>query len=397
MLLHLRTYFTHKHSLAIGAVFVSMGFLYGNWATLIPFIKQKFDLNDAELGLLLLCMPFGSTVTNPLATVLIQSFGMRWTTIFGVFFLAFAFALPFLIDNLAITAVVLVLVGSSEAITNIAMNTCVTNIENHEGINIMSTCHGMFSAGLMLGSVMASLLIGMHISPQIQCLLISSLIVLLALFIRPTINQIHEEKTTNEHRGGGSPPEGLPSEAKFVLPKGAFLLMICISLCTNVTEGSMADWTAVYMRDIVQTNAYAVGWGLAGYSMFMALGRFLGDNLIPKYGTNNMLKFGGIIAALGILLAVLLPNTATAIVGFAFVGAGVSCAAPILYGSAARIPNMAKGAGLATMNTFSIGGFLAGPVVIGFISKATSLPIAISVIAVLALLWSFLSGKVKLY
>jgi MFS family permease len=159
----------------------------------------------------------------------------------------------------------------------------------------------------------------------------------------------------------------------------------------------MADWTAVYMRDVVQTNAYAVGWGLAGYSMFMALGRFLGDNLIPKYGSNNMLKIGGIVAALGILLAVLLPNTATAIIGFALVGAGVSCAAPILYGSAARIPNMAQGAGLATMNTFSIGGFLAGPVVIGFISKATSLPIAIGVIAVLALLWAFLSGKVKLY
>jgi MFS family permease len=390
MLIHLKTYFLNKRSLAIGAVFVAMGFLYGNWATLIPSIKQKFDLNDAELGLLLLCMPFGSTVTNPLATVLIQRFGMRWTTIFGVFFLAFAFASPFLIDNLAITAIVLVLVGSSEAITNIAMNTCVTNIENHEGINIMSTCHGMFSAGLMLGSVMASMLVGMHFSPQIQCILMSFLIVLLAIFIRPTINQIHEEKT--EQSGGVS-----PLEAKFTFPKGAFLLMICISLCTNVTEGSMADWTAVFMRDVVKTQDYFIGWGLAGYSMFMALGRFLGDSLIPKYGSNNIIKFGGIVAAFGILLAVLFPFTASAICGFAMVGAGVSCAAPILYGSAARIPNMAKGAGLATMNTFSITGFLAGPVFIGFISKAVSLPFAISLVAILAILWAILARKVKLY
>eukprot|EP01035_Chromulina_nebulosa_P059722 gene59722-81718_t len=131
----------------------------------------------------------------------------------------------------------------------------------------------------------------------------------------------------------------------------------------------MADWTAVYMRDVVQTDDYFIGWGLAGYSMFMALGRFFGDALIPRFGGNAVLRIGGIIAALG---------------------AGVSCGAPILYGSAARVPGMAKGAGLATMNTFSMGGFLAGPVLIGFISKSVNLPFAFSIVAVLAIVWAFL-------
>jgi MFS family permease len=383
---HLKTYFTHRQSLAVGVVFVAMGFLYGNYATLIPYLKAKFELNDAQLGLLLLSMPFGSTVTNPIATLLIQRLGMQKTTIFAMFFLGISFMVPFYLDNIYLVAIALVLVGSSEAITNIAMNTCVTAIEIHEKINIMSTSHGMFSAGLMVGSLVASLMVGLQITAPIHILIMSSIVILWALIIRKTILGIYDEPTPKNE-----------SEAKFTFPRGTLLWMIGISLCTNITEGSMADWTAVYMKEIVQTNDFFIGWGLAGYSMFMALGRFVGDKIIPVYSSNKILLYGGILAALGLIIAIFMPYTASSIIGFAMVGAGVSLGAPILYSSAARIPNMAKGAGLATMNTFGILGFLAGPVVIGFISKAINLPFAFGVIMVLALLWSYLVSKVKLY
>ncbi len=390
MLKHLRTFFTHPQSLAIGLVFISVGFLFGNWATLIPFIKQKFELNDAQLGLLLLSMPLGATVMNPFSTYFINRFGMLNTTIIGLILLSITYAIPVSINSLGLVSMTLILVGMSMSVTNVAMNTCVTSLEHQFGINIMSTCHGMFSAGLMFGSIIASILQGMKVLPSYQMISNAVLITMLTLFLRPIILSIHEEKITES--GGGSPPG-----SKFILPKGALLLMILISLCTNITEGTMADWAAVYMRDIVQTDAYFIGWGLAGYSMFMAMGRFLGDALIPRFGGNNIIRAGGVIVAVGILIAVFLPYTITTIIGFTLVGAGVSCAAPILYGSAARVPGMALGAGLATMNTFSMAGFLTGPVIIGFISKSVNLSFAISLIAILALVWAFLANKVKLY
>ncbi|GAB2636450.1 MFS transporter [Emticicia sediminis] len=389
MLTHLRTFFTHRQGLAIGMVFISVGFLFGNWATLIPYIKGKFNLNDAQLGLLLLSFPIGATAMNPFSTFFINRFGMLNTTIIGLILLATTFVCPVGASWLPLTSFSLIIVGMCLSVTNVAMNTCVTSLEHQYGINIMSTCHGMFSAGLMFGSIAASILRGMKIEPVLQMAVIAVVITALVLILRPIILGIHEEKITEEESGGGG--------AKFILPKGALLLMILISLCTNVTEGTMADWTAVYMRDIVQTDDYFIGWGLAGYSMFMSLGRFVGDALIPRFGGNAVLRTGGIIAALGITLAIIFPYTITAILGFTLVGAGVSCGAPILYGSAARVPGMAKGAGLATMNTFSMGGFLAGPVLIGFISKSVSLPFAFSIVAILALVWAFLVNRVKLY
>jgi MFS family permease len=397
MFTHIRTFFTNRQSFAIGMVFISVGFLFGNWATLIPYIKQKFDLDDAQLGLLLLSMPIGATVMNPFSTYFINRFGMLNTTILGLILLVVTYILPVTFAYLPLVSVGLVLVGMSLSVTNVAMNTCVTSLEHQYGINIMSTCHGMFSAGLMFGSISASILRGMQIEPVLQMTFIAVVITALVMLLRHTILSIHNEKYTEEGEDGGTPTGGTPLGAKFILPKGALLLMILISLCTNVTEGTMADWTAVYMRDVVQTDDYFIGWGLAGYSMFMALGRFLGDALIPRFGGNAVLRTGGIIAALGIVLAIIFPYTMTSILGFMLVGAGVSCGAPILYGSAARVPGMAKGAGLATMNTFSMGGFLAGPVLIGFISKSVNLPFAFSIVAVLAIVWAFLVNKVKLY
>ncbi|MFB0908500.1 MAG: MFS transporter, partial [Spirosomataceae bacterium] len=90
----------------------------------------------------------------------------------------------------------------------------------------------------------------------------STLVILLALLTRKQVFGIHEEDVDNSAPGG----------SKFVFPTGMFLLIILISLCTNITEGAMADWTAVYMREIVKTTPFFIGWGLAGYSFFMALG-----------------------------------------------------------------------------------------------------------------------------
>lgn len=387
MLSHLKTYFTHKQSIAVGVAFWGVGFLFGNWATLIPSIKLKFNLDDAQLGLLLLSLPLGAMVFNPVAAKLISSYGMRKIHILGMVILPICYSLPLAMPYLPLVSLGLISIGMSLSMLNVAMNTCATAIEQNDKITILSTSHGMFSLGLMMGSVACSFALGMNFSPMFYMAIMAFFILILGQLSRSAVLSINEENT----------PKKEEQKTKFSFPTGILLLMILISICTNITEGCMADWTAVYMRDVVQTSPYFIGWGLAGYSLFMALGRFLGDGIIPRIGVNNVLVYGGILAILGVVIAVLLPYTFSTIIGFSLVGAGVSCAAPILYGSAARVPGKAKGEGLATMNTFSMGGFLLGPVLIGFISEAVSLPFAFGVVAFLIGVWVLLSKRVDLY
>jgi len=58
---------------------------------------------------------------------------------------------------------------------------------------------------------------------------------------------------------------------------------------------------------------------------------------------------------------------------------------------------MPDAGGLAVMNTFAMGGFLLGPVVIGFISDLTNLAVAFGMVLILSALWFYKSIYARLY
>lgn len=388
MFSHLKIYFRHSQTVAVGVAFWVVGFMFGNWATLIPSVKLKFDLDDAQLGLLLLALPAGAIAFNPAASAFISRIGMKRTYFLGFISLGLCYTLPLSMPTAPTAAFGLLLTGMSISLLNVSMNTCAAVIEQNERLSIMSSSHGMFSIGLMCGSLITGLALGLEINPTTYMFTMCGLVILLALITKKRVFSIHEDQTAEKAN---------EKKANFALPKGVFLLLIIIGVCSNITEGAMADWTAIYMREVVGTSNFFVGWGLAGYSFFMAMGRFLGDGIIPRFGANKVMIAGGITVIIGLLIALILPKTVFAIIGFSLIGAGVSCAAPILYGSATRVPDMSKGSGLATMNTFAMGGFLLGPVAIGFISEATSLPIALTFVMLLVVVWVVLSNRIKFF
>ncbi len=386
MFSHLIKFIHHRQSIAVGLVFLIMGMLFGNWATLIPIIKSKFQLDHAQLGLLILCFPVGAALANPISTWFIHKYGMQWMTILGLSSMCISYLFPVLSPWVWGACIALFFTGITIGFTNMSMNTCAAALEMQRKAHIMSTCHGLFSLGLMLGSLYSSTMIGLQVIPFIQSGLLSLILLGIGWRISSTLFSIKEDH----------PIDSDLTKPKFSFPKGPLLIMIAIAICTNLTEGTMADWTAVYLRDIVHTEPYFLGWGLASYSFFMAIGRFFGDYVIPTHGANKILKWGGLLSALGIALAVIFPITWICILAFGMVGLGVSCGAPIMYGAAARLPNLAKGVGLASLNTFSVISFLGGPVIIGFISTAINLQVALALISLVGLLWVFLASKISL-
>lgn len=369
-------------------MFGFFGLMFGTWAALIPFIKDKFALNEAELGILLLCLPAGITMMNPFSIPILHKLGAVRTALLSLPLAAAMFMLPFLMPNVWLTGASLFFAGTVFSMVNMSMNTCATQIELHLDLRIMSTCHGLWSSGAMAGAALASLAIGWGAVPfvYIGCVFLAEIVV--AFISRKGLSGVPEEHhatvAKGEKKGRG-----------FTLPSKALWVLVGISLCTNITEGTMSDWSAVYLRDIVKSPEAMAGWGFSAYAFFMAGGRFLGDALIGRFGSKIMLRIGGLTAAAGLLLSVFLPFTVTALVGFALVGAGVSLGAPILYAAAAKVPGMAKGAGLATMNTFAMIGFMGGPAFIGFVAKAFSLPVAFSMVAGFALFWAWRTGRME--
>ncbi|HOY19546.1 MAG TPA: MFS transporter, partial [Haliscomenobacter sp.] len=386
MTAHLRLFFNHSTSRAIGLVFAMQGLLFGTWSSMIPYIKQKFQLDEAQLGLLLLALPAGVTLMNPLSVGILHRLGTVRATLIARTLGALFFVIPFLMPQVGLVALALFVMGTTFSTTNVSMNTAATSLEKYDGIRIMSTCHALWSSGAMFGSALGATSMGMGVHPVTHVMFMGSILLLSTLFIYQSFQKVPSEVMVSKSQG---------PRPKFRLPNAALWGLISISLCTNLTEGTMADWSAVYMREIVKAPAALWGWGFAAYALFMALTRFAGDAILKHHSGGKVLRVGGCVAASGLLLAVLLPYPATVLIGFAMVGAGVSLGAPILYSAAAKVPGMAPGAGLATMNTFAMVGFLGGPAVIGFIAKGFSLPVALGVVIAAGGIWIWRAGYLK--
>ena len=385
MFAHLYIFAHNKMARSIGLVFAAQGLLFGTWAALIPFVKHKFGLDEAQLGLLLLSLQGGVLVMNPFSVPILQRFGAPAAALGSLGVAAAFFSLPMLAPTLWFLAMALFAAGAGFASVNVAVNTCATLLEERDRIPIMSTCHGLWSAGAMLGSALAGTTTGLGVLPAWWSGGVALMVIFTALLLRKSLLPL--EKSDKHERAE-------QSGQKFAWPSAALWLIIFLSLCTNITEGTMADWSAVFMREVVMSEEFAVGWGFAAYAFCMAAGRFVGDALIARFSAPRVLQVGGAVAASGLFLLALAPIMPYALLWFAMIGAGVALGAPVLYAAAARAPGMARGAGLATMNTFAMVGFFGGPVLIGFLAKIWSLPMAFAVVGAAAVCWAWQAKRV---
>jgi len=109
------------------------------------------------------------------------------------------------------------------------------------------------------------------------------------------------------------------------------------------------------------------------YLVAMTTGRFFGDRLVTRSGIKQVLKFSGLFIFCGLLLAVILPYTITAMFGFIMIGFGVSCVVPMVFSLAGKSKNMSSSSALASISTIGYIGFLFIPPFVGYIAQTTNL------------------------
>jgi MFS family permease len=362
---------------AVGLIFAADSFMFGSWVTHIPHVKSTIGMNDAQLGLALFGLPLGLLAANPISPRLIARFGLAPATNVSAVLMALCFALPIWMPERWTLLGALFLTGAAIAVLNVAMNTCATNIERAEGVHIMSTCHGMWSVGGMVGSAGSAAMIAVGVAPWLH-LTAAGLLVAAGAWgrLRPVIAQVPDEQRQAAARTG-SPG--------FVWPNRELLLMIYIGLTISFCEGVAFDWSAVYLRDYLGAEAQTAALGFTFFSCTMMLMRFLGDAVIPRLGARRLLYFTAGASALGLMVTILATAPWTGLLGFLMLGAGVALGAPILFNASARVEGYAQGAGLATYATYSFLGFLIGPPAIGWLAENWGFPFAFSCAGVLVL------------
>lgn len=104
------------------------------------------------------------------------------------------------------------------------------------------------------------------------------------------------------------------------------------------------------------------------FATFMTIGRFLVDRVVAVIGPVRMLRFGGLIAAVGMLIVILSHLYPVTLVGWAIYGLGLAGGCPQVFSAAGDLPSAKPGAAMARVFGIGYAGELGGPAIIGWAS-----------------------------
>jgi fucose permease len=181
----------------------------------------------------------------------------------------------------------------------------------------------------------------------------------------------------------------------FSLPDKYLLKFSLICFASMACENAMYDWSAIYFQKAVHAEKAAATAAFVVYMIAMTSGRLVGDKLVTRIGIKTVLRFSGIFIFCGLMLAVLLPFTITAMLGFVLVGLGVSCVVPMIFSLAGKSKNMSSSSALASISTVGYTGFLIVPPFVGYIAHASSIRWSFGIIAFFGVMMVWLVSKIK--
>ncbi|WP_248733160.1 MFS transporter [Pseudomonas sp. MWU13-2517] len=340
--------------------FFIAGFGIAAWAPLVPYAKERAQLNEGTLGLLLLCLGVGSILAMPVAGVLASRFGCR--RVLGTGTLMICLALPMLatVSSIPLLMAGLFLFGAGLGTVDSTVNLQAVIVERASGKTMMSGFHGLFSLGGIVGAAGVSGLLGLGFSPLQATLVVIVIMVLALLKAGPHLLPYGSES----------------SGPAFAVPHGVVLFIGCLCFVVFLAEGAVLDWSAVFLSAERGLDEAYAGLGYAAFALTMTAGRLTGDAIVRRLGATRVIVIGGSLAAAGVFLATLSPAWEMALLGYALVGAGCSNIVPVLYTAVGKQNVMPEHIAVPAITTLGYAGILAGPAVIGFIAHGSSLATA---------------------
>ena len=380
MIRTLQIFFSNRYFNTVGLIFAVNSILFGSWITRLPEVQNRLGIGEGELGLALLGLPLGSIMIMPFMGWIIHKLGDGKATLASATLFCVVSTFPILAPTYGWLFLSMMLVGIATGSMDIAMNASAAAIEKRFSQVIMSTCHGMWSIGGMVGAGSTSLLVWLQVDARLHILILAGLLLVVVYLQRHILLSVREETV---------------SDVVFSIPTGPLIGLAVIGFCIMLGEGAVADWSAVYLKNTLQADAFYSGLGYAGFSLTMAIGRFYGDRIIAVWGSRRLVMAGGLIGMAGMTLGLVPRDPLYVVIGFTIAGLGFSCLIPAVYIAASRMPGRVPGASLAAVAGFGYFGLLIGPPLIGMIAEILGLTAGLSVVVLLLLFVVVLSGYVR--
>jgi MFS family permease len=361
---------------AITALFLGNGLLFGGWATNIPRVRLEHGLTDTALGTLLLCFGGGAVAAMALTGAFAAKAGAGRVATVASLLLALLFPLLAVVPVWPLLLGLGILLGALSGTVDVAMNAYASLLEQRWGGAIMSSLHAGWSAGGLAGAILSGALAGLGWG-LLETLAAACAVVAILGIGGATLPPLHAP---------------VPQGRAFRLPSRALMGASVMAALCFACEGSVADWSGVYLNTVVGTDT---AWATTGYTAFattMVAGRLAGDAAVRRFGPARVVRLGGALALAGLGVALAVPDRWAVDAGLMAVGAGLSNVVPIVFSTGGRLGGTA---GVAMISGMGFAGLLVAPPLIGNTADAFGLRPALTLVLAGVLGLTLLARSVK--
>ncbi len=381
---------------AIFAIFMASGLSIATWASRVPSIKADLDLDNAQVGLILLGMGIASIIGISTSPAVMARTGARVGMLAMMLMFSAGIALvgfgSTVFGSVPLVLAGMVLFGFGNGCLDVMMNVEATAIEQQMGKTVLPVFHAFFSFGTVIGAGIGALAAWLQLTVATHAGIMGMLLALVAV---ATFLQVPVREAALDPEPAEKPAwrERLHTSLEAWREPRTYLLGV-VMLGMAFAEGGANDWIALGTE---QGHGFTTGTGaiaLAVFSVGMTVVRLFGGPLVDRFGRVAVLRVLAVSAASGVLLFILAPNLPLVLVGAALWGIGASRGFPIGRSAAADDPAKAA-ARVSAAATIGYVAFLGGPPVLGFISEHIGLLNTLFILVALIVASGLFSGAAR--
>lgn len=357
---------------ALYLLFLLPGLTLASWVTRTPALRDGLSASTEQMGMILFGFSAGAMCGILSAGRLIARFGAHRMMRTGL---------------LGLSAGMLVLAGSSELNSawcafaglfiygigmgwaDIAVNIEGAAVEREIDAPIMTTLHGFFSLGTLVGALAGMGMTALQVPLDLHLIVAALLSAVVTLALAPHAPRASE--------GAANQPTTQTAEFAWgaLLSDRRLLLIGFVVLAMALAEGAANDWLPLLMID---GHGFAETTGTLIYLVFtlgMTLGRFAGAPVVRRFGRTLTLRASALLGAASLALVVFCDVQWIAAAAVMLWGIGASLGFPLAI-SAAGESGAHSDQRVRLAATAGYLAFLVGPPLLGFIGEHHGLRLA---------------------
>lgn len=367
-MLSFKIFFRNRKYFAPAFLYSCFSLVFSTWVIYIPYISEKLKITEGKIGGALFFTSVGALAIIPVCNRLVDIIGVGRYAFYAFILYSLSMFGMFLAPTYGFLCAALFVFGMMGSSFAISINSLTARIEKQSGMYIMSGSHGFWSMGGIVGASTGSF-IGAYLGmPLLHISMLVIVLIGLQLWLKKEYYHIRSEHQEKDN------------QRKF--PIKPLLVIALIGLVIMVSEGAIADWSALYLKKVIMMEVEYIGFGYALFSLGMTLGRFTGDSLSNRFGSWKLLRIAIGISLIGFILVLQTAPAILTLSGFLVIGVGFSVIVPEVYRLASNIQGIRTADGVSFIAAATNIGFLTGPVVLGFIAELHTLHMSFIVLSV---------------